>query len=1234
MKLFAALVLNCLACAGFALDDADSGSARAWAQAHKLSAEHGDAKQGAELWYVPDRSEFESADGWFAEHIWQTIPAHDFIFLDGSGDTPQAPTVGRMLTSRGVLHFRFDCADPDAQHLVYTSIGRDWADLWKDDCIEIFLRATDERAADCAHLIINPAGAVSANGPSTVTDWDPPIRRRATINAQGWRAELALPLRTLAAGEVPIVWCGNISRSRKGREGACAEETSWRSTGEMRTNLPEKFGFWYFAAVEKGLEIPPPSSFAIRGQDILALTAGREEASDILRGRYGCPALIVPRDADAELHLQAINDYARSSRDATIARVRRQDNGLRISVQCFEHDLTSIQSERTGGDVWMDDSIEIFIAKDRSESDDYRQINVNAAGAYATNKANKPAPIDGLQVQATRGDDYWQVDVTVPFAAFKINAGAVPAMWGFNVVRNRPRRAGEAEQTMIWSKPSDWSVHDPARFGTLWLEKADLLPELGSADELTRWAARGSSLRPVARERSAEDEFDWDVLSVEEKTQLRLTAMVSNGLKRYVQQAYAERDQRWNELKDWASWEKIRNEMRANFWRALGQLPATKCPLNPRVSQVYADEEVVCERMLYESRPNFHVSGTLYTPVSQAGAKAPAVIMLTGHTPPGRFAYLWQSEEIARTGYVVLAIDVIGQGERIDINHGYSARNVTTNHHAEGAACILTGGNLAQYMAHDVMRGIDYLESRKEVDPARIVVTGSSGGGSMTAYVAALDERVVAAAPVSALHNQRGSGGNYDCEQVLYGAFPCGLDTEGLLAMIAPRPAIVISEPNNEEHVASNRFSYERSRKIYALKGAGDKLEYLPTAGPHGYGQTHLKPFKEWLARTVPPNAGTPAYSGKKVKLTRDAYQASKAGTVFYSRELPGATTVYELNAREIDLQLAYDRGIRTAGDASGRAADIRARLRTLLALPEIIPAPISATRKSSASFDGFGVERWLIETESGIYIPSVLLRAAGDGRHPAVIWIGEHGKRSIITARWPRIRSLLENGIDVLIPDLRGTGESAADSDSTFLGIDAELTGFSHQVSHPLIGLRVFDALGCAAWLRGRDDVDGERVGMIGDSLSGFNPPLAQPRLITDPGLEPIQQAQSLGPTVAMLALTLDTKLSCGALRGGIASYSQICPQMYFLHPWSTFVPGILKSFDIADCYGACAPRPLFIAGSVDALNQRLERADEPGVGFTRAIKAYDLADALSAISIRGGADIGECVEFMRERL
>src|SRR5690606_25312364 len=142
-----------------------------------------------------------------------------------------------------------------------------------------------------------------------------------------------------------------------------------------------------------------------------------------------------------------------------------------------------------------------------------------------------------------------------------------------------------------------------------------------------------------------------------------------------------------------------------------------------------------------------YVSATLYLPEGQRGA-APAILYCSGHNILGYRSDTYQHViiNLVKKGFVVLAFDPIGQGERLQyydpVSKASTIGGPTREHAYSSMQLLLTGNNLVNYMVWDGIRAIDFLCSRKEVDQNRIGVTGRSGGGTQSAYLGAVDERV------------------------------------------------------------------------------------------------------------------------------------------------------------------------------------------------------------------------------------------------------------------------------------------------------------------------------------------------------------------------------------------------------------------------------------------------------------------------------------------------------------
>jgi cephalosporin-C deacetylase-like acetyl esterase len=182
----------------------------------------------------------------------------------------------------------------------------------------------------------------------------------------------------------------------------------------------------------------------------------------------------------------------------------------------------------------------------------------------------------------------------------------------------------------------------------------------------------------------------------------------------------------------------------------VGGEPA-RTPLNARTAAVIMRNGYRIEKVIFESQPKFFVTANLYVPTRGSGPY-PAILYPLGHESGAKSHLAWQQMlgSFAQKGYVALAWDTLGQGERVQIydeDLGVSkAGGSTTEHSMLGAQCLLMGDSLARYTIWDGIRALDYLVSRPEVNAARIGCTGNSGGGTHTAYLSALDDRIQVAA--------------------------------------------------------------------------------------------------------------------------------------------------------------------------------------------------------------------------------------------------------------------------------------------------------------------------------------------------------------------------------------------------------------------------------------------------------------------------------------------------------
>ena len=293
-------------------------------------------------------------------------------------------------------------------------------------------------------------------------------------------------------------------------------------------------------------------------------------------------------------------------------------------------------------------------------------------------------------------------------------------------------------------------------------------------------------------------------------------------------------------LRSEADWRRYQEQVRRRLREAMGPLPQ-KTPLKARVTGTLKKDGYRVEKLVYESVPGLYVTSALFIPEGLEG-KAPAILFCSGHVAEGFRSPTYQTMilNLVRKGFVVLAFDPVGQGERLQyLDPATGASRVggpTQEHSYSGAQAFIAGRSQARYMTWDGLRGIDYLLTRAEVDPARIGVAGRSGGGTQSAYIAALDDRVRAAAPENYLtrfERLLQTRGPQDAEQNLYHGIARGLDHADLLIARAPRPTLMITTTRDFFSIQGARETYAEAVRAFAALGEPGNLRMVEDDAPH-----------------------------------------------------------------------------------------------------------------------------------------------------------------------------------------------------------------------------------------------------------------------------------------------------------------------------------------------------------------------------------------------------------------
>jgi hypothetical protein len=292
-------------------------------------------------------------------------------------------------------------------------------------------------------------------------------------------------------------------------------------------------------------------------------------------------------------------------------------------------------------------------------------------------------------------------------------------------------------------------------------------------------------------------------------------------------------------------WEKKRPEMRRQFLEMIGLWPLPpRTELKPVITGKITSERFTIEKLHFQSAPGLYVTANLYVP-KLTTFPAPAVLYVCGHANTvidkvsygSKVNYQHHPAWFAEHGYVCLILDTLELGEIQGEHHGTSRRGMwwwqTLGYTPAGIECW------------NAMRALDYLETRTEVDAKRIGITGRSGGGATSWWLAAADERPQCIIPVAGIADLQAHvvegvaprfrkgviSGHCDC---MYFVNTYRWDFPMVAALCAPRPLLLgNSDADDIFPVPGYRRLADKVRRIYDLYGAGDKFQLLETAGPH-----------------------------------------------------------------------------------------------------------------------------------------------------------------------------------------------------------------------------------------------------------------------------------------------------------------------------------------------------------------------------------------------------------------
>lgn len=434
--------------------------------------------------------------------------------------------------------------------------------------------------------------------------------------------------------------------------------------------------------------------------------------------------------------------------------------------------------------------------------------------------------------------------------------------------------------------------------------------------------------------------------------------------------------------------------------------------LNPRVTGVLERESFTVEKLIFESHPGFYVTAALFLP-EEGNFPAPAILYVSGHSAEGFRAGAYQQFIInmVKKGFVVLAIDPIGQGERlqyVNVETGTSKiGGVTSEHNYAGVQTLLNGVSLCDYFIWDGIRAIDFLESRAEVDKNRIGIAGRSGGGNQSAKIGAYDERIYASAPENYITDYKRllqSLPTPDAEQNPYFAIKNGFDFPDYFHARAPKPSLIVTTTNDIRNIYGAYQSYREALKSYTFSGKPENIMLIEDyAGHQSTVKNREATYAFFQKHLELPGSST----DESVELfSMDELRVTPTGQLATSFK---GETVHSLNLKYFN--------------ASDIVTDELPQLIARTAGIDFNLLLTDAVYTGKYIGEDNEVRKFFLENNRGNYaLPVYVVVKSEYDPERVILWLHPDGKSKVLDS--PFLNRLLEAGYTVITCDLPGSGE------------------------------------------------------------------------------------------------------------------------------------------------------------------------------------------------------------------
>ncbi len=738
--------------------------------------------------------------------------------------------------------------------------------------------------------------------------------------------------------------------------------------------------------------------------------------------------------------------------------------------------------------------------------------------------------------------------------------------------------------------------------------------------------------------------LDSTVLSEQQRQDY--SSMVRNDLRARIQKANRQSSSKWDSINNREEWEQFCDAKIKALKDSLGRFPDPPENLNVHVTGSLEGDGYQIENLIYESRPGLWVTANLYSPEQTEGPMPGIIICHSHHAPKTQRELQDMGMSWTKRGCSVLVMDQLGHGERRqhpfqtaeDYDGSYRiGRQDYYFRYDTGIQLHLVDDSLMGWMVWDLMRGVDLLLERNNIDPKRIILLGAvAGGGDPAAVTGALDSRIAGVVPFNfggpqpethyplpedaeTSFNYAGSG-SWESTRNLRRSAADGFLHWVIVGSIAPRFLIYAHE-----------FSWDRERdpvwkrlkKIYRFYNRSSHLSFA-----HGYGLLRQTSSEASHCTNIGPYHRKFIHSAFQQWFNISPPSDEEHGDRYDKNELLCMTPEVENEVepkRLIDLlpELANKRAAtmkKLLGDTSPAAQRKLLRDKWSYLLGNIDPnesPKVLSTSSATLNNLDIQVDRVVLEVESGIIVPLLILLPNQEEikQYPLVIAVSRSGKESFLQHRTSDLNKLVNSGVAVCLPDVRGTGETGANHSRHFRGTDSALSSTELMLGGTMVGARLRDLRSVKQYLGTRNDIISERMALWGDSFAEANSHdinFKVPREVDSrPG-----HSEPMGGLLALLGALFEDNIQAVYIHGGLSGFQSVLTSQFVYIPHDVVIPGALTAADLCDITRALAPRPLCMEGLVDVLNRRLSLKESRTL-YKSTLQNYQSMKAANHLSI-----------------